>query len=104
MWKYYGSIVSGNICSFLGKFIDARAFIESAFSLWDPMYRTRLPTQDDSYVQGLMHLSCALLCLGFVDQARLRRDEALTEARRNSPYTLAFAQLLAWHGDWAMGG
>jgi predicted ATPase len=45
-----------------------------------------------------------LLCLGYVDQARLRRDEALAEAQRLSPYNLAFALCHAWYGDWASEG
>jgi predicted ATPase len=45
-----------------------------------------------------------LLCLGYVDQARLRRSEALAEVRRRSPFTLSFALCLAWFGDWALEG
>ena len=53
---------------------------------------------------SLLDFSRTLLCLGYVDQARLRRDEALAEARRLSPYTLAFALCHAWSGDWAIEG
>ena len=53
---------------------------------------------------SLIILSRTLLCLGYVDQARLRRDEALAEARRLSPYTLVFALCHAWYGDWAIEG
>jgi len=51
-----------------------------------------------------MHLSRTLLCLGYVDQARLRRDEALAEAHRVSPFNLVFALCQAWYGDWAVEG
>ena len=34
-----GSQPSGNICFFLGKFIDARAYCENALALWDPNIR-----------------------------------------------------------------
>jgi predicted ATPase len=54
-------------------------------------------------VASLGDLSRALLCLGYVDQARLRRNEALVEARRLSPYALAFGLVHAWFGDWAFG-
>ena len=49
----------------------------------------------------LIILSRTLLCLGYVDQARLRRDEALAEARRISPHNLTYALCDAWPGDWA---
>jgi predicted ATPase len=52
----------------------------------------------------LIHLFKTLLYLGYVDQARLRRDEALVEARKRSPYHLANVLCHAWHGDWAMEG
>jgi predicted ATPase len=45
-----------------------------------------------------------LLYLGYIDQARFRRDEALDEARRLSPYNLVFALCHAWYGDWASEG
>ena len=54
---------------------------------------------------SLIYLSRTLLCLGYVDQARLRRDEALAEARRLSPYNRGFrVDAYAWDGDWAIEG
>ena len=56
-------------------------------------------------MQSTSYLFRTLLCLGYVDQARLRRDAALTEARRLSPYKQAYALCLAWiGGDWAIEG
>jgi predicted ATPase len=52
----------------------------------------------------LIHLSKALLILGHVDQARLRRDEALTEARRVFAYNLAYTLACAWVCDWIADG
>jgi predicted ATPase len=49
-------------------------------------------------------LSRTLWCLGYVDQAHVRRDEALAEARRLPPYSLVCALGLGWYGDWAIGG
>jgi len=45
----------------------------------------------------LTYLSCTLLNLGYIEQACLRRDEALNEARRDGlpPYALAFALSLS---------
>jgi class 3 adenylate cyclase/predicted ATPase len=101
MWRCIGSMSAGHAHFFLGRFTDARAYEENALSLWDPMYRPFLARQDP-YVGMRMRLSRTLLCLGYVDQARLRREEGLAEARQLSPYTRAYALSIAWHSDWAM--
>jgi hypothetical protein len=98
--EMFRSELSGLIYFYLGKFIDARIYYENARSLWDPRYRALGATPNDPYVASLVYLSRTLLCLGYVDQARLRRDEA----RRLSPYTLVFALRHAWSGDWAIEG
>jgi hypothetical protein len=100
MWKFFGSYFSGTACSFLGKFINARTYFENAHSLWDPMYRALVVTPEDPYVAQLIHLSWTLLCLGYVDQAGLRREEALAGARRLSPYSQAYVLCFAWVDDW----
>jgi hypothetical protein len=53
---------------------------------------------------SLIFLSRALLCLGQIARARLLGDEALAEAQRLSPYTLAFALAHIWIVDWALQG
>jgi predicted ATPase len=104
MWKCFGLNRGGTACVWLGKFIDARAYLERYLSLWDPMYRALWPAPEDLYVANLGDLSRALLCLGYVDQARLRRNEAVVETRRRLPYALAFGLVHAWFGDWAFEG
>jgi predicted ATPase len=104
MWKCIGSNRSGTACVWLGKFIDARTYFEKYLSFWDPMYRALWPAPEDLYVAGLGDLSRTLLCLGYVDQARLRRNEALVEARRLLPYTLAFGLCHAFPANWAIEG
>ena len=84
--------------------MDARAYYENAIGLWDPFYRPSVVSPDDPHVASLIILSRTLLCLGYVDQARLRRDEALAEARRISPYNRIYALCDAWPGDWAIEG
>jgi predicted ATPase len=103
-WKCFGSFVSGVTCFYLGKFIDGRVHLENGLSHWDPTFRASWATPEDAYVMALIFLSKTLLCLGYVDQARLRRDEALAEARRLSPYNLVFVLCHAWYGDWASEG
>ena len=97
-------LFSGTTSHFTGKLVDARASLENALSLWDPTFRRFSAAPDDLHVQILIFLSRTLLYLGYVAQARLRRDEALAEARRLSPYNLVFASCLAWYGDWASEG
>ena len=104
MWKCFGSERRGTACIWLGKFIDARAYFENYLSLWDPMYRVFWVSPEDLYVASLLDLSRTLLCLGYLDQARLRRDEALAEARRISPYNRVFSLGHAWWGNWAIEG
>jgi class 3 adenylate cyclase/tetratricopeptide (TPR) repeat protein len=102
MWKCFGSMFSGNICCWLAKFVDGLAFYENALSLWNPAYGASAATPEDPYIGSLCHISRALLCLGHVDQARSRTNEALEKGRRISPYNLVFAQIHAWSGiNWA---
>jgi hypothetical protein len=102
MWTCFGSTYSGATHFFLGRFTDARAYEESALSLWDPTYRAFATAAVDPYVVMRMRLSRTLLCLGYVDQANSRREEALAEAQRLSPSTAAWALTVAWPSDWAM--
>jgi tetratricopeptide (TPR) repeat protein len=103
-WKFFGWYASGNILCWLGQFEDARTHCDNALSLWHPEYRAIAVTPDDAYVVCLMLLSRTLLCLGYVDQARLRREQALAEARRLSHLTLVSALSQAWLLDWAIEG
>src|SRR5262249_7222582 len=104
VWACFGSSFSGCTSHFTGKFVDARAYFENGLSLWDPTFRRSWASPDDPYVLLLIFLSRTLLYLGYVDQARLRRDQALAEAGRLSPYNLVYALCQAWYGDWASEG
>jgi class 3 adenylate cyclase/tetratricopeptide (TPR) repeat protein len=103
-WKAAGLATSAFVFFLRGKFAQARAYYESALSLWEPVYSPAVASPDDPHVASLIVLSRALLCLGYVDQARLRRDEALAESRRISPYNRIYALCDAWAGDWAIEG
>jgi tetratricopeptide (TPR) repeat protein len=99
-WRFRGTVRC-----YLGKFSDARVANENALSLWDPQYRTLAPSPEDGNLATSLHLSRTLLYLGYIDQARSQRDEAMADARRLSPYNLAFALLFDWFGiDWAIRG
>jgi predicted ATPase len=101
--KCLGSSLSGYTCLAFGKFIDARASYENALSLWNPTDHA-FAVSSEGRAMILINLFKTLLCLGHVDQARFRRDEALAEARWRSPYHRANVLCHAWHGDWAMEG
>lgn len=103
-WNCFGQIISGDVSLWLGKFIDARAYLENALSSWDPSYRALGPLPEDPHVHILKFLYRTLVCVGHVDQARKCRDEALAEARRVSPYNLASMLRHVWYGDWAIRG
>ena len=71
-------------------------------SLWRPEYRALWAAPEDGYVLILIFLSRTLLCLGHLDEARSKMNEALVEARRLSPISLTFALCFSWHScDWA---
>jgi tetratricopeptide (TPR) repeat protein len=81
-WRLAGLFLSGVLSSVLGKFNDARSCCETAISIWDPSFRDFVPSREDLYVAARNYLYRALLCLGYVDQARARRSKAwLTHAR-----------------------
>jgi predicted ATPase len=101
VWKCFGFERSGTACTFLGKFIEARAHFENYLSLWNPTYRAFWPSPEDLWVASLLNLSRTLLCLGYIDQALLRRNEALAEARRLSPFSLVHALAFVLIGDLA---
>jgi class 3 adenylate cyclase/tetratricopeptide (TPR) repeat protein len=102
-WIAAGSAGSGCTCYYLGKFNDARAHYETWLSSWDPTHRTLTSTPEDYYIQGIIHFSRTLLCLGYLDEARLRRDEALAKPQQ-SLYGQAWRLCMGWNGDWATWG
>jgi len=50
----------GEVCCWLGKFIEARAYFEAALASWDPGFRDRITSPHDVYVNALIYLSRAL--------------------------------------------
>ena len=101
-WEFAGAMASGHACFYTGKFVRARAHCDNAMLLWDPTYRNSNPTPEDALVSCQLHLYRTLLCLGYVSQARLRRDSGLAEAGRLSSYNRAFALCTVWYGDWVI--
>jgi class 3 adenylate cyclase/predicted ATPase len=104
MWKCFGSAASGCISLFLGNFVDAQAYLEHSLSVWDPKYQRFVTAPGDGYITNLLYLSRTLLCLGHLDRARLRCEQALTEARQLSQFNVVFALCNTWYVDWAIHG
>jgi tetratricopeptide (TPR) repeat protein len=104
IWRCFGFALSGAACFFRGNFIDASAHYRNALQPWDPRYRSFWGSPEDPYLVMLTWFGITLLCLGHVDEARSRLEEALTEARRCSPYDLTYVLSNARIAEWAMWG
>src|SRR5262245_594292 len=102
--KRTSSSLSGNICFYLGKFKDSRAYYENAVSLRDPVHRTFVPSPAHGQAWILILFYNTLVCLGYADQARFRRDVEMSQARRRSPYTLSSTLCRGGLGAWGIDG
>ncbi|WP_426441987.1 AAA family ATPase [Bradyrhizobium genosp. P] len=90
-----GRWANGRTRLFLGEFVVARELLERCHGLADPAHRSWV-SFSDPYVLTLSYLAWTLATLGYMDQARTRLHEALTEARRlNHAQTLADVLLTA---------
>jgi tetratricopeptide (TPR) repeat protein len=100
--QWAGRILIGQTRLFLGDLVAARRLLEQSYDLSDPTHRagTSQPSEEAHlYVSMLAHLALTLAYLGYLDQARSRLNEAVSQARRlhNAPtlaIALAFACLL----------
>jgi predicted ATPase len=82
--------------SFLGEFIAARGLLERCHGLSDPAHRTfAAGLTFDPYASMLANLAMTLAYLGYIDQARSRMDEGLSEARRLK-HASTLAYVLVW--------
>jgi predicted ATPase len=93
-----GHFYQGEACLFLGEFVAARTLLERCIDLADPAHHTLKGLSVDPYANLLAWLALTLSCLGYIDQARSRMDEAVSEARRISHvHTLT---LVLTHAVW----
>jgi class 3 adenylate cyclase/predicted ATPase len=98
--KFMGARYSGQTCLYLGEFSEAHTYSSKALGLYTPTYRRSL---ENAHVAILCDISRELLCLGYLDQARVQQDEALAEAHQLShAYTLAYALCIGCVGDWGI--
>jgi hypothetical protein len=87
---------------FLGDFVAARALLEQCHGLCEPTHRaTGAGLSADPYAMTLAQLALTLVPLGYINQARVRCSEALSEARRlRHALTLANVLFRANLFDW----
>jgi tetratricopeptide (TPR) repeat protein len=98
--------MGGYISIHLGEFTAAREDLEQGLALFDPADRPFYAEllAFDPLVALLAHSAVCLVRLGHLDQALVRRDAALAEARRLSHrHSLAMALMHAWVTDWSIG-
>jgi tetratricopeptide (TPR) repeat protein len=80
----------------IGQFVGARHVLEQCHALADPIYRDIGGGLSDPYATMLANLAVSLAHLGYIDQARSRLNEALSEARRlRQTQTLALVLVFA---------
>ena len=85
----------------LGEFVAARALLERCHGLADPAHRAVAAGSEDPYALMLANLAVTLAYLGYIDQARSRLNEALSEARRlRHAQTLAYVLTFASWSEW----
>ncbi len=107
VWTVMGCRLSGVTCCWRGEWVAARDYLERGLVLYDPAHHSEYAglTVDDPHVILLTYLGWTLLCLGYPDQARSKREAALGEARRLSrSFTLAHALSRAIHADVIVDG
>jgi class 3 adenylate cyclase/predicted ATPase len=88
---------------YLGEFAAAASDLEQGSTLFEPAHRSFYAAVQphDAHVALLVYSSRNLVCLGFLDQARRRAEQALQEARQLShAYTMAYALANGWVGQW----
>jgi class 3 adenylate cyclase/predicted ATPase len=106
IWELIGCRTSGVTSFPLGEFAATRQFLERGLAVYNPAHRATYTALmvDDAKVVMLMYLSWTLVYLGYLDQARLRRTEAMEEARSLShAFTLTHALITMSFTELTMG-
>jgi predicted ATPase len=93
----------GVICFWLGEFKKALAYQQKSLALYDPERRSAYTalTPDDPHTTVQIYFSRTLLCLGYPDQAAVKRDESLIEARPHA-HTLGFVLAHSCLCEWGI--
>jgi len=99
--QWLGCGLEGTTRFLLGELGPGRALLERFYRLSDPAHRTIEGLSFDAYAVLLTWFALALAYSGYVDQARSRMHEALSEARRlKHAHTLAHVLVFTDWLDW----
>jgi class 3 adenylate cyclase/tetratricopeptide (TPR) repeat protein len=106
----FGRVGRGITCFMSGDFVTCRIVLEQCYAMNSPAVRAAnrtscaAVTADDPHVLILMWLGLSLAYLGYVDAARFRAREALSEANQlGHLYSLASAAVWASWTECAVG-
>jgi class 3 adenylate cyclase/tetratricopeptide (TPR) repeat protein len=98
---FIGRYAVGVVRLYLGEFVEARAALQRCVRLVDPGSLTTELLSVDPYLAMLTFLAPTLAYLGYIDQARSRAYEALSEARRlRHVFTLVLTLIMTSWLDW----
>jgi hypothetical protein len=87
--RFHGISAVAGSCAEQGKFTECRTLCEQCLVLFDPVLCSRRALYDGR-IFVLNILSRTLFYLGYPDQARLKKNQALSDARQlSNPFTLA---------------
>jgi predicted ATPase len=99
--RFLGPYNQGVSRFLLGEFVAARALFEQCHGLRVPAHRA-MPAAPSALTP--MYLAQTLGCLGYIDQARARTNQALAEAHRlQHAHALAHVLTLACLAEWFAG-
>jgi len=100
--RLLGNFSDGLSCFFLGEITAAHARFEQSLGLSDPAHRAL--NVAGQYAGTLVHLATTLAILGYIDQARSRVAEAVSESRRLG-HALTRVDVLFWASwtEWVSG-
>jgi class 3 adenylate cyclase/predicted ATPase len=95
--KFQGSVNSAIAWFHVGDFLASRAYAEQALTLYDPSHPSIAWWPNDPHILACIFLFRSLTYLGYLDQARHWRDEALALARQRRQFqTVAFVLAIAF--------
>ena len=107
---YWGRTQHGWLRFFAGEFVAARTILAQNYGISDPAARAAIRAAcatvmpEDPHVRILVYLAVTLGHLGYVDAARERAREALSEASKlGHVYSLAYASIHACTIECAVG-
>ena len=107
---YWGRTSHGWLRFFAGEFVAARTILAQTYGMSDPAARAAIRAAcatvmpEDPHVLILVYLAVSLGYLGYVDAARERAREALSEASQlGHVYSLAYASIFACWIECAVG-